>query len=417
MKQRLVRWTLKRRVMLAALRGVAVLSGLLVAGIDVTPQLARAQTCTQEQISGAINTAGEKLRQMTQQTQPVLQAKLLKLKDVQGWSDSDYEEKGYNLLEDERTAKLDATANELLGRLDQMGGAASTGAPDCGRLAEIEATGLELQATVRAKSQYLLARIDQLIGDGKAAGGIAAQAPVVMPPVVAQPKAANPVAPKADANKSDPKWSTATKALPPAAVPAQPQPTAPAVAAVTQVPVAPQPQSQSQSPGPQAAMPDSEGFTIDEIVAASQGVFGKVSSNLARVLEHTFSKSGKPSGYILGQETGGAFIAGLRYGSGTLYLRTGQSMPVYWHGPSLGADIGAQGAATLFLVYRAEQTDDVFSSFTGLEGSAFVVGGVGVTFMSNGRIQMAPIRSGLGLRVGASIGYIRFTPKPTWNPF
>ncbi len=378
-----------------------LLGGVLVAAVGTLPRPGFAQTCTQEQISGAINTAGEKLRQMTQQTQPVLQAKLLKLKDVQGWSDAEYEEKGYNLLEDERTAKLDATANELLGRLDQMGGAVSTGAPDCGRLAEIEATGLELQATIRTKSQYLLTRIDQLIGDGKAA--VVAPATTV-PGAVAQPKAATPVLPKAD-----PKWATATKGVPPPAAP-MPQPAAPGVAALP-IPMAP------AAPVPAPVQPDPEGFTIDEIVAASQGVFGKVSSNLARVLEHTFSKSGKPTGYILGQETGGAFIAGLRYGSGTLYLRTGQSIPVYWHGPSLGADIGAQGAATLFLVYRAEQTDDVFSSFTGLEGSAFVVGGVGVTFMSNGRIQMAPIRSGLGLRVGANIGYIRFTPKPTWNPF
>jgi hypothetical protein len=160
-----------------------------------------------------------------------------------------------------------------------------------------------------------------------------------------------------------------------------------------------------------------EGYSIDEIVGASQGVFGKVSASLARVLEHAFAKSGRPTGYILGQETGGAFIAGLRYGSGTLFLRDGKSTSVYWHGPSLGADVGAQGAAILFLVYKARELDQVFSNFSGVEGSAFVVGGVGLTFMSNGAVDMAPIRSGLGLRVGANFGYVRFTRKPTWNPF
>ena len=135
------------------------------------------------------------------------------------------------------------------------------------------------------------------------------------------------------------------------------------------------------------------------------------------MLEHASAKSGLPTGYILGQETGGAFIAGLRYGQGTLYMRNGEQLPVYWHGPSLGADVGAQGASTLFLVYKIRQPSDVFSTFTGIEGSAFVVGGVGLTAMSNGSVDMAPIRSGLGLRLGANFGYVRFTSKPTWNPF
>jgi hypothetical protein len=385
-------------------------SALALCGLAVAWAIppVEAQTCTQEQISGAINAAGEKLRQMTAQTQPLLQTKLLKLKEINGWSDVEYEEKGYNLLEDQRTAKLDATANELLGRLDQMSGEAAAASPDCGKLAEIEAASLELQATVKAKSQYILARLDQLIGDGKTTA-----ATPVAPAIAAAPKVAAPPAAKAEP-KADPKWATSTKS--------SPHPVAPAVAPVasaTTVTPAPAPSVSPPNlpPVSNTPAPDAEGFSIDEIVAASHGVFGKVSANVARVLEHTFSKSGKPSAYILGSETGGAFIAGLRYGSGTLYMRTGQSMPIYWHGPSLGADVGAQGAATLFLVYKAQQLEDVFSSYTGLEGSAFVVGGVGVTYMSNGRIEMAPIRSGLGLRVGASIGYVRFTQKPTWNPF
>jgi hypothetical protein len=356
-----------------------------------------AQTCRAEQVSDAINGAGEKLRQLTMQTQPVLQAKLLKLKAVQGWGDADYEEKGYNLLEDERTAKLDATANQLLGRLDQMGSETAGGVSDCARLAEVEAVSLEMQATVKAKSQYILTRIDLLIGAGAPSAGAVA----VVPPVAAAPKSATPVMPK-----TDPKWATTSRAVP--VVPPVPPP--PPV--VQQVPVV-----EAPVPSPVPPVEVAEGYTIDEIVGASQGVFGKVSASLARVLEHAFAKSGRPTGYILGQETGGAFIAGLRYGSGTLFLRNGQSTSVYWHGPSLGADVGAQGATILFLVYKAREMDQVFSNFSGVEGSAFVVGGVGLTFMSNGVLDMAPIRSGLGLRVGANFGYVRFTRKPTWNPF
>jgi hypothetical protein len=378
-------------------------------GWVVLPQGATAQPCAQAQITGAINAAGEKLRAHTTATQPQLQAKLLKLKEANGWSDTDYEEKGYNLLEDERTAKLDATASDLLARLDQLGAETPNAPPDCGRLAEIEAVGIELQATIKAKSQYILARLDTLLAAPKSDTKTASQLPAPAATPIAPSTSPPAATPKAQpTSKADPRWATETRSTPVTPVPQPP------VAAM------PPPPPPAAAPAPAPVPPvaaDHDGYTIDEIVAASNNLFGKVSSNLARVLEHAFAKSGKPAGYILGKESGGAFIAGLRYGSGTLHMRNGDSTPIYWHGPSLGADIGAQGAATLFLVYRAANSDEVYSNFTGIEGSAFVVGGVGITFMSNGNIDMAPIRSGLGLRVGANLGYVRFTRKPTWNPF
>jgi hypothetical protein len=120
---------------------------------------------------------------------------------------------------------------------------------------------------------------------------------------------------------------------------------------------------------------------------------------------------------VLGNEGGGALIAGVRYGNGTLYLRDGGSREVYWHGPSIGYDLGAEGSKTMFLIYGLRDPARLFSGFTGVDGSAYVVGGVGVTFLTDGKVAMAPIRSGLGLRLGANIGYIRFTARPTWNPF
>jgi hypothetical protein len=130
-----------------------------------------------------------------------------------------------------------------------------------------------------------------------------------------------------------------------------------------------------------------------------------------------FAQSGRPSGYVLGAESGGAFLAGVRYGKGTLYLRSGSTQKVFWHGPSLGTDVGAEGSKTLFLIYGLTDAEKLYANFTGIDGSAYVVGGAGVTLFTNGTVIMAPIRSGLGLRLGANIGYIRFTPKPTWNPF
>ena len=91
--------------------------------------------------------------------------------------------------------------------------------------------------------------------------------------------------------------------------------------------------------------------------------------------------------------------------------------PVYWHGPSLGTDFGASGSRTMFLIYELQQPDALFRPFTGVDGSAYFVGGVGVTLLKGGEVIMAPIRSGLGLRLGANIGYVRFSPQPTWNPF
>lgn len=395
------------------------LSLLLPASAPVTA----AETCDQNQISQAVDQAGEQLRNLTQQTQPILQAKLLRLKEVKGWSQQDYEEKGYAALADERTAKLDAAAGDLLARLDSLSGDNSTTTADCANLSEIESVSLELQATVRAKSSYVLSRADQLIGDKAASAPLpfppTKPVETVKPPIVAavpQPPASPPApkpTPQAVQPKTDSRWATQTTA------PTKSQPTPIPPPSAADAPLAPSPQVAIATSPPVTAPPtaEPEGYAIDEIVAAASGPFGKVSANLARVLEHAFAKSGRPSGYILGEETGGAFIAGLRYGSGRLYLRTGGTMPIYWHGPSLGADIGAQGSSILFLIYKVHQPEDVFSNFSGIEGSAFVVGGLGITYMSNGRIDMAPIRSGIGLRLGANLGYVRFTSKPTWNPF
>ena len=167
------------------------------------------------------------------------------------------------------------------------------------------------------------------------------------------------------------------------------------------------------------AGPEEDGYTIDEIMAASAGFFGKVSANLGAVIEYLFKSSGRPSGYILGTEGGGAFLAGVRYGSGTLYMRAAGTQPqtIYWHGPSIGTDFGAAGSKTLFLIYRLRSAEQIYTGFTGIDGSAYFVGGVGATLVTNGSLILAPIRSGVGLRLGANIGYIRFTPKATWNPF
>jgi hypothetical protein len=170
--------------------------------------------------------------------------------------------------------------------------------------------------------------------------------------------------------------------------------------------------------GPPAPPPyRDEGFSSSEILGAGHKFFGFVSKGMDKVIEYAFQKQGRPNGYILGQEAGGAFIAGLRYGEGTLYTRDAGSRRVYWQGPSIGYDAGAEGSKVMVLVYNLRDPEEIYRRFGGVDGSAYFVGGVGVTFEKNGHVVVAPIRAGVGFRLGANVGYLKYTRTPTWNPF
>lgn len=162
--------------------------------------------------------------------------------------------------------------------------------------------------------------------------------------------------------------------------------------------------------------PQNRGFSPDELVDAGHRFFGTVSRGLASVIEKAASQWGQPNGYILGQEGGGAFVAGLRYGEGTLFTRNAGDLKVYWQGPSLGFDVGGEGARTMMLVYDLPSTEAIYQRFGGIDGSAYFVGGFGMTALTASNIVVVPIRSGVGFRLGASIGYMKFTRKATWNP-
>ncbi|HXW30482.1 MAG TPA: DUF1134 domain-containing protein [Xanthobacteraceae bacterium] len=175
----------------------------------------------------------------------------------------------------------------------------------------------------------------------------------------------------------------------------------------------------AQNPEPAQNPPPPAGSTFSsyEIVDAGHHFFGVVSRDLAMLVQHAASQWGLPNGYILGQEGGGAFIGGLRYGEGTLFTKNAGDLRVFWQGPSLGWDVGGDGARTMMLVYNLPATEAVYQRFGGVEGSAYVVGGLGMTVLTNNNVVVVPIRSGVGLRLGANVGYLKFTPEPTWNPF
>jgi hypothetical protein len=158
-------------------------------------------------------------------------------------------------------------------------------------------------------------------------------------------------------------------------------------------------------------------YSKNEIADAGHGFFGSVSRGLASIIEYTFQKAGRPNGYILGEDAGGAFVAGLRYGEGRLHTKDAGTHKVYWQGPSLGYDIGAEGSKTMVLVYNLRDPSDLYHRFGGVQGTAYLVGGVSVQFQKYGDVILAPIRSGVGLRLGANVGYLKYTRAPTWNPF
>jgi hypothetical protein len=193
---------------------------------------------------------------------------------------------------------------------------------------------------------------------------------------------------------------------------------------VQQAPMQQQPPIQQvpmqQEPAPQPpprAQRSQYTYESDELVNAGHRFFGNVSRGLASVIERAVSQWGLPNGYVLGEEGSGAFVAGLRYGEGTLYTKNAGDLRVYWQGPSVGFDWGGDGARTMTLVYNLPATSAIYQRFVGIDGSAYIIGGFGMTALTANNIVLVPIRSGIGLRLGANVGYLKYTPRATWNPF
>ena len=155
----------------------------------------------------------------------------------------------------------------------------------------------------------------------------------------------------------------------------------------------------------------------DDLIGAAEGVFGKGAEGLARMIEDLLAKQGKPNAYIVGREAGGAFIIGARYGSGTLHHKIEGDQPVYWTGPSIGFDAGANAANTFVLVYNLNDTEDLFKRFPAGEGQAYFVGGLHASYLRWGDVVLIPIRMGAGLRLGVNAGYMKFSKKQRWLPF
>jgi hypothetical protein len=224
----------------------------------------------------------------------------------------------------------------------------------------------------------------------------------------------------------------AARPTPAARTPAAPPPRAPAPAPAATTasgdpafaspaggnePPAPGMASLPPAAGPARTAADGTTYREDDLIGAAEGVFGKGAKGLALMIQDILKKQGQPNAYITGREAGGAFVVGLRYGSGTLHHKIEGDRPVYWTGPSLGFDVGANAANTFVLVYNLNDSEDLFRRFGAGEGQAYFVGGFNVSYLRRGDIVVIPVRFGAGLRLGVNGGYMKFRRKQNWVPF
>ncbi len=158
-------------------------------------------------------------------------------------------------------------------------------------------------------------------------------------------------------------------------------------------------------------------YKEDDLIGAAEGVFGKGAQGLAGMIEDILKKQGEPNAYIVGREASGALGIGVRYGSGTLYHKIEGEMPAYWTGPSIGFDAGANAGNTFILVYNLFDTEDLYKRFPAGEGAAYLIGGFNASYLRRGDIVLIPIRVGVGARLGANVGYMKFRKKQSWLPF
>lgn len=236
--------------------------------------------------------------------------------------------------------------------------------------------------------------------------GLAAALVVVASPGLGQVQAVDPDrAIDADLKAPAPAATVAATPAAPAAVPVpEPAPAASEAAAAAA--------ASSAAADPQAAT-----YKEDDLIGAAEGVFGKGAQGLAQMIQDLLKKQGEPNGYIVGREGGGALVVGVRYGSGTLYHKVEGQKPVYWTGPSVGFDIGANGGNAFVLVYNLYNTDDLYKRFAAGEGQAYVLGGFNASYLRRGDVVLIPVRMGVGLRLGVNAGYMKFSKKQQWVPF
>lgn len=182
-------------------------------------------------------------------------------------------------------------------------------------------------------------------------------------------------------------------------------------------PAAPVDNGLSPPPASSLATRQTPTYRKDDLIGAAEGVFGKGAAGLAGIIEKILADQGEPNAYIAGREAAGAFVVGLRYGSGTMKHTVEGERPVYWTGPSVGFDVGGDATKVFTLVYNLYDSQDLYKRFPQAEGRAYFVGGFSATYLRAGDVVLIPVRLGVGMRLGVNVGYMKFTEKSRWFPF
>lgn len=201
-----------------------------------------------------------------------------------------------------------------------------------------------------------------------------------------------------------------------------PAPPPPAPASTNSAVATPAPDVQSAAPAavtPPATADAAAANTYhrEDVISAAEGVFGKGAEGLASLIEKILKDQGEPNGYIAGREASGAFVVGLRYGSGVMTHKVEGQRPVYWTGPSIGFDAGGDANKVFVLVYNLYDSQELYRRFPGAEGRLYLVGGFAATYLRAGNVVLIPVRLGVGWRAGVNVGYMKFTEKAKWMPF
>lgn len=260
----------------------------------------------------------------------------------------------------------------------------------------LAALGLALGAHVQAQVQQIDPN-SAIDADLQATPAAQAPSATASPPQLPATSLGEPAAPAATTETGDPSFSS------PAAG------TEASAAGMASIPAA--------AGSAQGTAADGTTYREDDLIGAAEGVFGKGAKGLALMIQDILKKQGQPNAYITGREAGGAVVVGLRYGSGTLHHKIEGERPVYWTGPSLGFDLGANAANTFVLVYNLHDSEDLFKRFGAGEGQAYFVGGFNVSYLRRGDVVVIPVRFGAGMRLGVNAGYMKFSRTQKWMPF
>ncbi len=374
-----------------------------------------AQQCDKRSFEVLIDSTAQSLRTLNRDSETRFQSRLHAIGKTQGWTEADMASKAAEAMDDGKLVNFNSQIEELVSQLDTL---SATSAKDvsCDKLNELKSVRDRLVAVMSQKSGFMLAELEVKYGRAPQSTPSAPENVVKSDPL---PQIASTApeqkAPKEPISKPKSTWSVD--------VTQTPQTTPPTNASLPLRQSTPQREEKVAAITPDLPPPvsPSTGYTVQEIRDAGKGVFGTLTSEFAVLVNYTFKKYGQPNGYIIGDEGGGAFLAGLRYGDGTLNTRIngidGGPERIYWQGPSVGVDIGATGSRSMFLLYNLDDVKTLYKRFPGIDGSAYVAGGFGLTVFKSGNTLIVPIRTGLGLRLGASIAYLKFTERASLNPF